>query len=250
MMNEIKWLDHIVELRKRLLNSFLLLIIIAIPLFYYANALFHLVALPLLQSLPNQGKMIATSISGPVFLPIKLALITALIMTMPLFLYHICSFIAPGLYKHEKGIIWPSLIISILLFYLGIAFAYFIAAPFLIHFFVLSTPQDILFMPDMSAYLSFILKLLLSFGLCFQIPIIIYILIQSRLVTYTQVKKLRRYVIVSSLILAMLIGPPDLISQVTLAIPIWLLYELGLFATLILNNPRWKVNLLQANHYE
>ncbi|MGE3920034.1 MAG: twin-arginine translocase subunit TatC [Gammaproteobacteria bacterium] len=247
MINEIKWVDHLAELRKRLIYSVLFLIIVTIPLFYYSNGLFHYIAQPLLVHLPNQSKMIATSISSPVFVPLQLALITGLMITMPIFLYHLWSFIAPALRHSEKKIIWPTLIISIILFYLGITFSYFIVVPFLIHFFLTISTSDILFMPDIKTYLSFILKLLFSFGLCFQIPIVIFLLIQYKLFTYIQIKTLRRYVILISFVVAMFIGPPDFFSQIALAIPIWLLYELGLVASLIFKNTNEYANEPQKN---
>ncbi len=218
----------LVELRKRLLYALLVLFVLFAVLLYFANHLYTLLALPLLKFLP-QGHLIATQIVSPFFVPFKLALMAAMLLTIPFFLYQLWIFIAPALYGNERRLLWPFLLLSVLLFYLGIAFAYFVIFPMLFHFLASVAPVGVMLSPDISEYLDFTIKLLLIFGSLFEIPIIMVFLVASGLVTRARFIKARSYAIVAAFIIGMLLAPPDVFSQTVLAIPIWLLYEAGIF---------------------
>lgn len=217
----------LVELRARLIRTLIVLFIFFAGFTYYANDLYTLLANPLLKFLP-QGHLIATQIVSPFFVPFKLALFSSMLVVVPFFLYQLWSFIAPALYGYEKRKIWPFLLVSAVLFYLGIAFAYLVIFPMLFHFLAQTAPEGVMFAPDISEYLDFTIKLLLVFGLLFEIPMLMTLLVSIGVVTRAKLIKWRSYAIVGAFIIGMLIAPPDVLSQTILAIPIWLLYELGL----------------------
>lgn len=226
-------LHFLVELRTRLIYSLIALFIVFAVLLYFANNLYTLLALPLLKFLP-QGHLIATQIVSPFFVPFKLAFMASILVTIPFFLYQIWSFIAPALYGHERRLIWPFLFVSAVLFYSGIAFAYFVIFPMLFHFFARIAPQGVQLSPDISEYLDFTIKLLLVFGGLFEIPVIMVLLVSTGVVAYERFVKYRSYAIVAAFIIGMLLAPPDVLSQTVLAVPIWLLYEVGiLFSRLV-----------------
>lgn len=216
------------ELRSRLIHTLLVLMVLFAVLMYFSNQLYTLLALPLLKFLP-QGHLIATQIVAPFFVPFKLAFIAALLIGVPYFLFQIWSFIAPALYGHERRMVWPFLLASAVLFYSGIAFAYFVIFPMLFHFLANVAPEGVQLSPDISEYLDFTTKLLLVFGALFEIPIAMVLLVSVGVVTRERLKKWRSYAIVGAFIIGMLIAPPDVLSQTILAIPIWLLYEFGIF---------------------
>ena len=220
-------LHFLVELRTRLIYSLIFLFILFAILAYFANHLYTLLALPLLKFLP-QGHLIATQIVSPFFVPFKLAFMTSMIIAVPFFLYQAWSFISPALYGHERKLLWPFLFISAFLFYAGIAFAYFVIFPMLFHFLANVAPVGVMLSPDISEYLDFTTKLLLVFGALFEIPIIMVLLVSSRMVSRERLIKWRPYAIVGAFIIGMLLAPPDVLSQTVLAVPIWLLYETGL----------------------
>lgn len=220
-------LQFFVELRRRLIYFLLVLFTLLMVLLYFANSLYTLLAAPLLKYIP-QGHLIATEIVSPFFVPFKLAFMLAFLLSMPFLLYQVWKFVAPALYLHERRIIWPFLIISCLLFYAGMSFAYFIIFPMLFHFLAKVAPQGVAFAPDIRAYLDFSTQLLLVFGVLFEIPIAMVVLVLSKLVTRQRLKAMRSYAIVCAFIIGMLFAPPDVISQTILAIPIWLLYEIGI----------------------
>lgn len=231
------WIVHLTELRRRLLYCLITIGVIGIPLIYFANSIYHLFALPLLNNLPVGGHLVATAVAGPVFVPLKLAIALAMVIAIPVVLYHLWSFIVPGLYHQERALVWPLLIISILLFYFGLTFAYLVVFPLLFHFLTHSAPEGVTIMTDIDAYLSFALKLLFAFGVIFEIPVIIIFCVRIGLFSIAQLIKARPYVIVAAFILGMFLAPPDVLSQTLLALPIWWLYEIGLLAArLILNN--------------
>ncbi|OGT62331.1 MAG: twin arginine-targeting protein translocase TatC [Gammaproteobacteria bacterium RIFCSPHIGHO2_12_FULL_45_12] len=220
-------LPFLIELRLRLMYSLLVLFALFAALGYVANDLYTLLALPLLKFLP-QGHLIATQLVSPFFVPFKLAFTASVFLAAPFFLYQLWSFISPALYGHERRMIWPFLLMSALLFYGGIAFAYFVVFPALFHFLVNQAPQGVVFSPDISEYLDLTLKLLMGFGALFEIPAVMVLLVSAGVLTRAQFIKKRSYAILGAFTLGMLLAPPDVLSQTILAVPIWLLYETGI----------------------
>lgn len=227
----------LVEIRARLISSLVILFSLFAILLYFANNLYTLLALPLLKFLP-QGHLIATQIISPFFVPFKLAFMAALLLSVPVFLYQVWSFVAPALYQSERRFFWPILFISAGLFYLGIAFAYFVIFPLLFNFLAHVAPEGVVLSPDITEYLNFAMKLLLIFGCLFELPIIMMILVATNVITRQRLVRSRSYAIVGAFILGMLLAPPDIFSQTLLAIPIWLLYEVGLLLTKFIKLPQ------------
>lgn len=223
-----KIVKHLLELRKRLLYCACVIGIIFVLLMSVANEVFHLVALPLLQALPDSHSMIATNITGSFVAPIKLAFFVSLFVSMPFILYQAWAFVAPGLYHHERRLVWFLLFLSTLLFYIGMAFAYFIVFPLIFNFFVLTAPVGVQVMPDIEGYIGFISKLFFSFGLTFEVPVITFLAIRSGITSIESLKAKRPYIIVIAFIVGMLLTPPDVLSQILLAIPLYLLFESGI----------------------
>ncbi|GAB0153577.1 MULTISPECIES: twin-arginine translocase subunit TatC [Marinobacterium] len=229
---------HLVELRQRLLYSVLAILVIFLGLFYFANDLYTWISAPLTALLPQGTSMIATDVTSPFFAPFKLTLVASAFIAMPFLLHQAWSFIAPGLYKHEKRLAIPLLISSILLFYMGIAFAYYVVFPIIFGFFTSVGPENIAVMTDISSYLNFVLKLFFAFGIVFEIPVATLLLLWSGAVTVKSLKEKRAYVVVGCFVLGMLLTPPDIISQSLLAVPMWLLFELGiLLGTILVRKP-------------
>ena len=219
---------HLIELRKRLLRAILLVLLVFIGLFSFANDIYHLVATPLLASLPEGSQMIATEVASPFLTPFKLTLVVAFFIGMPLILFELWGFIAPALYQHEKRLFMPVIACSILLFYAGMAFAYFVVFPLIFAFFAAAGPEGVAYTPDISQFLATVLKLFFAFGLAFQIPILTMVLIRTGAATAASLANKRPYVIVACFVVGMLLTPPDPISQCLMAVPMWLLFELGL----------------------
>jgi len=220
---------HLIELRSRLLKGLCAILIAFSCLFYFANDIYSLVAAPLIGQLSPGSTMIATEVASPFMAPFKLTLFAAIFISMPYLLAQLWGFIAPGLYQQEQRLARPLLISSILLFYAGTAFAYFVVFPLIFGFFNAVTPEGVAVMTDISRYLDFVLKLFFAFGLAFEVPVATVLLIWSGFASIETLKKNRPYVIVSAFVVGMLLTPPDVISQVLLALPIWLLFETGLF---------------------
>jgi sec-independent protein translocase protein TatC len=218
----------LVELRTRLMYALMVLFFLFASLMYFANNLYAYLALPLLKFLP-EGHLIATQIVSPFFVPVKLAFLVSFLIAVPFFLYQLWAFIAPALYGHERRMVWPFLLISALLFYGGIAFAYFVIFPALFRFLARIAPAGVVLSPDMGAYLDFTVKLLLVFGALFEIPMVMVLLVSTHLVSRAWFIKMRSYAIVGAFVLGMLLAPPDVFSQILLAVPICLLYEAGIF---------------------
>ncbi|MGB2130739.1 MAG: twin-arginine translocase subunit TatC [Marinobacterium sp.] len=230
-------ISHLVELRQRLLHSVLAVLVIFLGLFYFANDLYIWLSEPLTALLPEGTSMIATDVTSPFFAPFKLTLVASAFLAMPFFLHQAWSFISPGLYAHEKRLAVPLLISSIFLFYLGVAFAYFVVFPLLFGFFTTAGPENIAMMTDISSYLNFVLKIFFAFGLAFEIPVATLLLLWSGVVSVDGLKDKRAYVIVGCFVLGMLLTPPDIISQSLLAVPMWLLFELGILLGRVLIKP-------------
>lgn len=228
VMSDSPLLNHLLELRSRLLRSVLVILVVFAALAYFANDIYHFVAQPLLMNMPVGSQMIATDVAAPFFTPFKLTLVVALALTVPYLLWQIWGFIAPGLYGREKRLVIPLLATSTLLFYAGIAFAYFVVLPLAMAFFSSAAPEGVTAATDISRYLDFILAIFVAFGIAFETPVAIMLLIWTGTCTRESLAKKRPYIIVGAFAIGMLLTPPDVISQTLLAIPMWLLFELGL----------------------
>ena len=222
-------IEHLIELRSRLLYALLSVLIIFLPLFYFANEIYVYISEPLRMFLPEGTSMIATEVASPFLTPFKLTLVLAVFIAMPYILHQLWSFIAPGLYVNEKRVAAPLLISSILLFYTGIAFAFYVVFPLVFGFFTSVAPEGVTVMTDINRYLDFVLKLFFAFGLAFEIPIATVLLIWTGATTPQSMASKRPYVIVGCFVVGMLLTPPDVISQILLALPMWILFELGVF---------------------
>jgi len=221
-------MDHLIELRSRLLRIVTVIGLGLLLLLPFARELFTLLAEPLARHLPEESSLIATEVASPLLTPFKMALVGAVFLTIPHTLYQVWAFIAPGLYQQEKRLVTPLLISSSLLFYLGAAFAWFVVFPLIFGFFVAIAPEGVAVMTDIRHYLNFVLALFLAFGLAFQVPVAIVLMVRAGLVTPAALKKKRPYVLVGTFVVGMLLTPPDIISQTLLAVPVYLLFELGL----------------------
>ncbi len=222
-------ITHLIELRNRLLRALLAVFVIFVPLVFFANDIYGFVSAPLIKHLPEGASMIATDVASPFFTPIKLTLVLSFFIAVPLILHQVWSFVAPGLYKHEKRLIFPLLASSSLLFYCGVAFAYYIVFPVVFGFFTRIAPPEVVIATDISSYLDFILALFMAFGIAFEIPVAIILLVWSGAVVPDDLRKKRPYIIVAAFVVGMFLTPPDIISQTLLAIPMCILFEVGLF---------------------
>lgn len=220
--------SHLVELRQRMMRILLIVFVVFLCLFYFANDLYEYLSAPLTALLPEGTSMIATDVTSPFFAPFKLTLVLAIFLGIPFILHQVWGFIAPGLYNHEKRLATPLLISSVFLFYAGIAFAYYVVFPLIFGFFTSTGPESVAIMTDISSYLNFVLKLFFAFGIVFEIPIATLLLIWSGATTAKALTEKRAYVLVCCFVVGMLLTPPDVISQSLLAIPMWLLFELGI----------------------
>lgn len=226
---EMTLVEHLVELRDRLLRVLLSVVLVLLVLFPFANDLYTLLAKPLLKHLPQGGTMIATEVASPFLTPFKLALVLSIFISVPVALYQLWAFVAPGLYKHERKLVFPLMITSTVLFYLGMAFAYYVVFPLMFAFFNATVPDGVAIMTDISKYLDFVLKIFFAFGVAFEVPIATILLVWAGFTTPEALAAKRPYVIVGAFVLGMLLTPPDAISQTLLAIPMWILFELGVF---------------------
>jgi len=220
--------DHLLELRDRLLRSVLGVLLVFCCLVYFAQDIYQYVAQPLLATMPAGSQMIATDVASPFFAPFKLTLVLSLFIAMPFVLYQVWSFVAPGLYSNEKRLIAPLMLGSTLLFYSGIAFAYFLVFPVVFAFFTSVAPEGVVIATDISSYLDFILKLFFAFGAAFEIPIAIILMCWTGMTTPDSLREKRPYVVVGAFVIGMLLTPPDIISQTMLAVPMLLLFEVGI----------------------
>ncbi len=225
---EMPLVAHLAELRNRLLRCVLFILLIFAGLFYFAQDIYTLVSAPLRVYLPEGATMIATGVASPFLTPFKLTLVVSLFLGMPVLLQQLWGFIAPGLYQHEKRIAVPLLIASILLFYAGMAFAYFLVFPMIFHFFASVTPDGVAMMTDINEYLDFVLTLFFAFGVAFEIPVATFLVLWVGIVDVETLKRSRPYVIVGCFVVGMILTPPDVFSQTMLAVPMWLLFEVGL----------------------
>jgi sec-independent protein translocase protein TatC len=221
-------ISHLLELRDRLLRSVIAVTICFVPLAFFQNELFTLVARPLIDKLPEGTSLIATSVVSPFMAPLKLTILVALFLAMPYVLYQIWAFIAPGLYRHERRFAMPLVVSSVVLFYCGVAFAYFIVFPLMFQFLAATTPLGVKMMTDISNYLDFVLLLFFAFGIAFEMPVAVVLLVATGLVKLEALTRNRGYVILGIFIIAAFLTPPDAVSQCFMAVPMYLLYELGI----------------------
>ncbi len=222
-------IQHVIELRNRLLRCIVAVLVIFVGLFAFSNELYLYVSEPLRQHLPETSSMIATDVASPFLTPFKLTLVLSMFAAMPFILYQVWAFVAPGLYQREKKIVLPLFFSSVLLFYAGMAFAYYVVFPLVFMFFTGVGPEGVAMMTDIRSYLDFVLKLFFAFGLSFEIPIAVVILSWVGAVEPDALAKKRPYVFVLCFVFGMLLTPPDVISQTLLAVPMWLLFEIGIF---------------------
>jgi len=222
------FIAHLIELRTRMLHIAVALLLVFICLFPWASDLYALLAQPLLEKLPKGGQMIATDVTTPFFVPLKVAMMAALLIALPYILYQVWRFVAPGLYAHEKRLVVPLIVASTLLFFCGMAFAYFAVFPVVFGFITASAPEGVAVMTDIDKYLSFVLGMFLAFGVTFQAPVAVVLLVRMNIVSIEKLREIRSYVIVGAFVLGAIFTPPDVISQFMLAIPLWLLYEAGI----------------------
>lgn len=225
---EMPLVAHLTELRSRLLRCALAVFVVFAGLFYFAQDIYSIVSAPLRAYLPEGATMIATGVASPFLTPFKLTAWCALFLSVPIILQQVWGFIAPGLYRHEKRIAVPLLVSSILLFYAGMAFAYFLVFPLIFHFFASVTPEGVSMMTDINEYLDFVLTLFFAFGVAFEIPVATFLVIWIGVVDVDTLKRARPYVIVGCFVVGMILTPPDIFSQTLLAVPMWLLFEIGL----------------------
>ena len=227
------FITHLIELRNRLLRIVIGFIVVFIAFFPFANKIYALLAAPLLSKLPAGGQMIATAVTTPFFVPMKVAMMAAFIVSLPHTMYQVWAFVAPGLYAHEKKFMVPMIIASSSLFLAGMAFAYFVVFPVVFGFIVGTAPQGVAVMTDIGNYLDFVLTLFFAFGLAFQVPIAVVMTVRFGWLTVAQLKEARGYVVVAAFVIGAIFTPPDIISQFMLAMPIWLLFELGLIVAAV-----------------
>ncbi|MGH8605200.1 MAG: twin-arginine translocase subunit TatC [Gammaproteobacteria bacterium] len=224
---EQSFISHLVELRSRLLACVLCVFLVFLVLSFFAKNIYEILAKPLLAHLGDGATMIATEVAAPFLTPFKLTLVVSAFISMPYLLYQTWAFVAPGLYRHERRLVVPLLVSSSFLFYAGIAFAYFVVFPLIFAFVIAIAPEGVTVMTDISKYLDFVLTLFLAFGLAFEVPIATILLVKTGITTSETLASKRPYVIVAAFVIGMILTPPDVVSQTLLAVPVWLLYELG-----------------------
>jgi sec-independent protein translocase protein TatC len=228
------FLSHLIELRERLVRSLVVVAIACIPTFYFSAELYDLLARPVIASLPTGSRMIATGVITPFLIPMKIALMAAFLLVLPFILYQAWAFVAPGLYAHEKRLVMPLIVSSTVLFFVGMAFCYFFVFGALFEFINKFAPKSISVAPDIEAYFNFVLGMFLAFGIAFELPVVVVVLVITGLVNTGQLREWRGYVIVAIFVAAAVVTPPDAVSQLSLAIPMCVLYEIGiLFARLV-----------------
>ena len=232
------FLSHLFELRDRLVRSLVVVGIAFLPCFFYAAELYDLVAMPMIRTLPEGSKMIATGVITPFFIPMKIALVVAFLAALPYLLYQAWAFVAPGLYAHEKRLVAPLVISSTVLFFVGMAFCYFFVFGTVFAFIAQFAPKSITVAPDIEAYFNFVLGMFIAFGVTFEVPVVVVVLVLTGLVSTEKLKEIRSFVIVGAFVVAAVVTPPDVVSQLMLAIPLCLLYEVGIFVARFVEKPR------------
>ncbi|AXT48488.1 MULTISPECIES: twin-arginine translocase subunit TatC [Chromobacterium] len=237
-MNEQPLLAHLLELRTRLVRALLGIALVFLGLFHWSGDIYHLLAKPLLDALPAGANMIATDVTAPFFVPVKVTMLVAFLISLPNTLYQIWAFVAPGLYHHEKRLVLPLVVASLLLFLIGMAFAYFLVFPVVFGFMSAVTPVGVSMMTDIDKYLSFVLGMFMAFGVTFEVPVVVILLVRMGVVSVEKLRQGRPYVIVGAFVVAAVVTPPDVLSQTLLAVPLWLLYEAGILMAVFLGRKK------------
>jgi sec-independent protein translocase protein TatC len=236
-MSEDTFISHLIELRDRLLRALIAVGVVFVALFPFAADLYDLLAIPLMRTLPEGSKMIATGVVTPFLIPVKVAMMVAFAIALPYVLYQAWAFVAPGLYAHERRLVLPLVVVSTVLFFLGVAFCYFFVFGLVFDFVYRIAPKSISVAPDIENYLNFVLTMFLAFGVTFEVPVVVVILARMGVLSLEQLASVRPYFIVGAFVVAAIVTPPDVLSQLLLAIPMCLLYELGLLAARVLGRP-------------
>jgi len=222
------FISHLVELRTRLLHAIIAVFVVLLCLFPWAKDIYALLAAPLIKALPRGATMIATDVTGTFLVPLKVTLMAAFLIALPYVLYQMWAFVAPGLYRHERRLALPVILSSVVFFALGMCFAYFVVFPIAFGFFAGYAPTGVQMMTDIDKYLSFVLTMFIAFGITFEVPVIVIVLVRLRIVSLAKLRSIRSYVIVGAFVVGAVFTPPDVVSQLLLAVPLWLLYELGI----------------------
>lgn len=238
MSSKEEFFSHLLELRNRLLKIVAGIFVVMLALVPFANDIYQFLATPLLQALPEGGQMIATEVTTPFFVPLKVVMLVAFIISSPYTLYQIWAFIAPGLYSNERHLVAPLVITSVLLFLCGIAFAYFLVFPVVFAFITSTAPEGVAVMTDIGKYLDFAIALFIAFSLAFETPVAVVLMVAAGMVSVAALKQARAYVIVGAFVVGAIITPPDIISQFMLAIPMWVLYEIGILVAAVIQQKK------------
>src|SRR5438477_7841595 len=240
------FISHLIELRSRLLRSIVAVVVVLLCLFPWAKDIYGALAKPLLRALPQGATMIATDVTGTFLVPLKVTLMAAFLIALPYVLYQAWAFVAPGLYQHEKRLALPVLVSSVLFFAVGMAFAYFFVFPVAFGFFAGYAPVGVQMMTDIDKYLSFVLTMFIAFGLTFETPVVVIVLVRMRIVSLEKLRAARPYVVVGAFVVGAIFTPPDVISQLLLAVPLWLLFELGVLLARFVSIPAEKAEASEA----
>ena len=231
------FISHLIELRARLMRAIIAVLVVLLALVPFAKQIYGLLAEPLVRVLPPGATMIATDVTGTFFVPLKVTLMAAFLLALPYVLWQVWAFVAPGLYQHEKRLAVPVIVSSFAFFLIGMAFAYFLVFPIAFHFFAAYAPAGVTMMTDIDKYLSFVLTMFIAFGITFEVPVVVIVLVRMRIVTLEKLRSIRPYVIVGAFVVGAVFTPPDVVSQLLLAVPMWLLYEFGLLMARIMVPP-------------
>lgn len=237
MTTQDTFISHLVELRDRLLRAILAVAFVFLCLFAWARDIYNLLAQPMLAALPAGGQMIATDVVGVFLVPVKVTLMAAFVLALPYVLYQIWAFVAPGLYVHENKLVTPLIVASVFLFLCGMAFAYFLVFPVVFKFMSQIAPQGVAWMTDIEKYWSFVITTFMAFGLTFEVPVAVILLVRMNVVSIAKLKQIRPYVVVGAFVIGAVFTPPDVVSQIMLALPLWLLYELGILIANMISKP-------------
>lgn len=232
------FISHLVELRSRLIRALLSVLIVFLCLAAWAREIYTLLAGPMLASMPHGGQMIATDVAGAFFVPMKVTLMASFLLALPYVLYQVWAFVAPGLYAHEKRLVLPLIVASVVLFFTGMAFAFLVVFPTVFKFVNHFAPEGVAVMTDIDKYLSFVMSTFLAFGLTFEVPVVVVVLVRSGIVSVEKLRDIRPYVIVGAFVIGAVFTPPDVLSQFLLAVPLWVLYELGVLVAAAISKPQ------------
>ena len=231
------FISHLIELRTRLLRAIIAVVVVLLCLFPWAKDIYAALAAPLMRALPKGATMIATDVTGTFLVPLKVTLMAAFLLALPYVLWQVWAFVAPGLYQHEKRLALPVIVSSVLFFLVGMSFAYFLVFPIAFGFFANYAPAGVQMMTDIDKYLSFVLTMFIAFGITFEVPVVVIVLVRLGVVTLEKLRSIRPYVIVGAFVVGAVFTPPDVVSQLMLAVPLWLLYELGLLMARFISPP-------------